>query len=798
MMRRTSENQFSTWAIRLKAVTLTVAMLGLAPAIAQAQLGGLLGGGVPGNPIDAVLGQQPEGAELVAELNGTQQIPPNASEAVAEAEIEFFENRGRFNISMHIEGLSRRDILRIRIYKGDPTTPRGSSQLLVNLGTLHLRNADPANDPLIAAILGRRRPAAADSMLTFERSNVRFPAAAVADLLAGNTYISIETRAFRRGEIRGQILTHAQAVMPGPLADVPVPRPENLDEFVKDEQAAKVLGKLLFWEMQVGSDGATACASCHYHAGADVRFVNTVAPNGGGFGVFRGANVELTEADFPFHEKIDPAQNGFDPDNVKNDTSEVVGSQGVLTKNFVGVVDLDSIEDGLDVLNAIFNVGGINVRQVTGRNTPSAINAVFQDRQFWDGRANRFFNGVNPFGDTDPSARVWEYDGTTASQTNILLDNASLASQAVGPPGSDVEMIWKGRPFADLGKKLFRLRPLGKQMIDSTDSLLGNIARSGQPGVIDSVTYDSLIRQAFHEKWWGAPSTVDGTYTQMEANFSLFWGLSIMLYESTLVSDDTPFDRFAAGDKDALTAQEKEGLEIFLENGMCIECHSGAEFTAAATSQVRGALGEGLIEIMAMENGPDKAYDNGFYNIGVRPTEEDLGVGASGPFGPFSLTLRRRNGINPQNTGDTDVPPDFPTAVNGAFKTPTIRNVELNGPYMHNGGMRTLEEVVEFYARGTDFENAEDKDPDVDGIGQVRGDQERIDALVAFMKALTDDRVRHEKAPFDHPQLFISNGHGPVIGGVNPDNLVEIPATGAAGGPAIRSFEEVLRTRQIR
>ena len=62
------------------------------------------------------------------------------------------------------------------------------------------------------------------------------------------------------------------------LSDTPVPRPPNLGEFIRDEEAAKALGKALFWDMQVGSDGVQACATCHFRAGADPRKKNQVSP----------------------------------------------------------------------------------------------------------------------------------------------------------------------------------------------------------------------------------------------------------------------------------------------------------------------------------------------------------------------------------------------------------------------------------------------------------------------------------------------------------------------------------------
>ena len=190
------------------------------------------------------------------------------------------------------------------------------------------------------------------------------------------------------------------------LETVPVPLPPNLDDFVRNRKAAILLGKSLFWDLQVGSDGKVACATCHFHAGTDSRTKNTLAPAPNG-GTFRGANYQLTAADFPFHRLQDPDEERGDDNPVTFDTSEIVGAQGVIKRDFVDIVDGSPVDDGETVPDPVFHIGGVNARQSTRRNSPSMINAVFNDRNFWDGRANRFFNGVNPFGDMDPEAKIW-------------------------------------------------------------------------------------------------------------------------------------------------------------------------------------------------------------------------------------------------------------------------------------------------------------------------------------------------------------------------------------------------------
>src|SRR5262249_41788506 len=185
------------------------------------------------------------------------------------------------------------------------------------------------------------------------------------------------------------------------------------------------------------------------------------------------------------------------------DTGDVVGSQGVAKKTFV---KLSKIADKCDAQpDPVFGNG---IRRVTGRNAPSSVNAIFFFRNFWDGRANNTFNGVNPAGPTDPSAFVLTVTGGTPSPVQVALPDASLASQAVGPPNNAVEMSCAGRNFPQLGRKLLGLRPLGTQVVDPTDSVLGRLSNS--PGNGLTTSYANLIRAAFDPKWWNSSAVVGG------------------------------------------------------------------------------------------------------------------------------------------------------------------------------------------------------------------------------------------------------------------------------------------------
>src|SRR3954471_24215338 len=267
---------------------------------------------------------------------------------------------------------------------------------------------------------------------------------------------------------------------PAPLKAVPIPEPASLTNFVKDRKAAINLGKALFWDMQVGSDGVQACATCHFHAGADTRIKNEVNPGQAGgdntFQVVPGPNSTVAAANFPFHHL---ANRDDRLSSILADTNDVMGSQGVFQGDFLGLIRGVAEEIANPTPDSVFHVGSNNTRRVTGRNAPSVINAAFNYNNFWDGRANFIFNGVDPFGDANTNARCYSDDGKGAlTAVAVRLENSSLASQAVGPPGNPTEMSLNNRTFPDIGRKLLTLRPLAKQMVHASDSVLGRLVRT--------------------------------------------------------------------------------------------------------------------------------------------------------------------------------------------------------------------------------------------------------------------------------------------------------------------------------
>ena len=282
----------------------------------------------------------------------------------------------------------------------------------------------------------------------------------------------------------------AVAEVPAALGTVPVPKP-NLAGFVRDEAAAVALGKALFWDMQLGSDGIQTCGSCHFHGGADNRLKNQVNP-----GTLHGAttfevakpNATLTAANFPLHKLANPDDR---LSAVLFDADDVVSSQSVTLAKFNDIIPGQAEENCTVTPDPIFNVGGVNVRRVQPRNTPTMINAIFTFRQFWDGRGNAIFNGVDAFGPRNPNARVLQVqaDGSVVPVA-VAIFPASLASLAAAVPANNFALACTGRTLNKVGKKMLSLTPLAKQWVDPTDSVLGPIASSrttpGARGILPS------------------------------------------------------------------------------------------------------------------------------------------------------------------------------------------------------------------------------------------------------------------------------------------------------------------------
>ena len=205
---------------------------------------------------------------------------------------------------------------------------------------------------------------------------------------------------------------------------------------------------------------------------------------------------------------------------------------------------------------------------------------------------------------------------------------------------------------------------------------------------------------------------------------------AIAAYERTLISDNSPFDRFIKGDEKALTPGQKAGWALFKGKAKCIECHT---FSAASLHFT----------------------DAKFYNTGVAGRDQDFKV-----LSQRADELRARQQREPIPSGLLAHQPEFSelgrflvTKANkdiGAFKTPSLRDVELTGPYMHNGSLRTLLDVVRFYNQGGH------KNPNLDSkMHALELNETEMSEIVEFLRALTSDDVLR-RAQSSKPQTRVA------------------------------------------
>jgi cytochrome c peroxidase len=199
---------------------------------------------------------------------------------------------------------------------------------------------------------------------------------------------------------------------------------------------------------------------------------------------------------------------------------------------------------------------------------------------------------------------------------------------------------------------------------------------------------------------------------------------AIAAFERTVVAGDSPFDRYQyGGDESALTEAQIRGLNLFRLKGRCVSCHVIEETQALFTDGKFHNIGIGFKTIQGKERQTAEAFLK----------EKRAGADVD------KAVLTRKNISELGRFAVSDKLTEV-----GAFKTATLRNVDVTGPYMHDGSLKTLEDVIDFYNNGGRL-NADDPLSDFlsGGIRPLSlTDREKSD-LVAFLKALTSPEFAH-------------------------------------------------------
>lgn len=261
----------------------------------------------------------------------------------------------------------------------------------------------------------------------------------------------------------------------------------------------------------------------------------------------------------------------------------------------------------------------------------------------------------------------WSKSGTVACVTCHLPDHGWSDPR-------QFSINFAGRPTLRHSPTIVNRLFSGRQGWAGQRESLEDFARKDGNMVIDHLAAIPAYQQQFRQLF-GTDVNADGV------------GQAVAAYMRTILSGNSPYDRFRAGDRTALSLAAQRGLALFEGKARCVRCHEGANFT-----------------------------DEGYHNLGVSMDKENPGLGR------YDVTKREVN--------------------KGAFKTPTLRDVARRGPYMHDGSMQTFREVIAFYNRGG-IPNPW-LSPEIVPLSLA---VEELEELVALLESLTGEVSRDVATP---------------------------------------------------
>jgi len=337
-------------------------------------------------------------------------------------------------------------------------------------------------------------------------------------------------------------------------------------------------------------------------------------------------------------------------------------------------------------------------------------------------------------------------DGTVSCATchdpaNAFTDHSSVAIGVSSKAGTRnaptiLNAMFSERLFWD--GRVGSLEEQAKQPITNPFEM----GMGGNDAVVARVTAIPEYRQRFQRVFRNEGITID---TIVKA---------IAAYERTQLSANSPFDRFISGDTNAMTKAQRRGWELFKGKAKCIECHAFSasspfftDFKFHNTGIAANDMNFEQLNGLARQIAESKTNRSG-----GKPINLTTNLPASGRQSQDSAPLLAHT------PGFTELgrylvtkqPKDI-----AAFKTPTLRDIELTTPYMHNGSEKTLIDVVRFYNRGGNANaNLDER------MHPLDLNDEEMNELVEFMRALTSDDVLRQ-AQSSKPQSRTAVPVGP-------------------------------------
>lgn len=339
---------------------------------------------------------------------------------------------------------------------------------------------------------------------------------------------------------------------------------------------------------------------------------------------------------------------------------------------------------------------------IGNRNTPSLVNSFALTWGFWDGRVDNIASqALKPV--EDPR----EHGTHRLEVYGQLLKHYQKKYEEIFGPLPVIFSLVAGDP------EIIRPEQNNSKKLDGSKES-GVVSLASKSPIHKSVT-ESMGAQRF------AKMSPKDQYVINRA-FSNF-GLAIAQFERTLVSVDAPFDRFVARWKNPEQSPplshefgepELNGLKIFVGKGLCMNCHHGPDFS-----------------------------DHQFHNIGMENSIKDLGRSSGvlaalrDPFGCDSPYYKKISWINSSEAcQEKEYIIRESSAYKGAFKTPSLRNVEKTAPYGHNGSLQSLADVIEHYSTLPDHPNVGHRDEILKPL--LLKPEEKAD-LERFLRSLSAD-----------------------------------------------------------
>jgi cytochrome c peroxidase len=309
------------------------------------------------------------------------------------------------------------------------------------------------------------------------------------------------------------------------------------------------------------------------------------------------------------------------------------------------------------------------------RNTITLWNAAYQRWLFWDGSADSLWSQA-----IRPIEDPLEMNGTRLQVVHAIAGDAALTEM--------YEKVFGERPEFAASQALPAMGGPRSRQVDA------------------------------QLNWWQLPSTDRERVNRIFVNV----GKALAAFVGTIVTKDAPFDRFVADlragrlSSTALSPAAQRGLKLFIGRGNCVLCHSGPNFSNLEFHDIR-------VPPLNSQMQPDLGRSEGIAKLA---TDEFVTAGY------FSDDP---TGIRAQHLAYLDAE----AGVRGHFKTPSLRNVALTAPYMHQGQMASLRDVVEHYS--TQATAVEPADPShVEALlVKLNLTEREIDDLVAFLNSLSSD-----------------------------------------------------------